>query len=548
MRRFPICTAAAASLVITGSIAHAQTPLITRSPARIGGVRAADQYAQVPGSVPVPMPGGVQPPVAVPPVGSPMGTTPMGTTPMGTTPMGTNPMGTIQPGVTPSTGTPQNLGMPREMQGSTVPSATAPNGQIIGGYPMGTEVYPGYVGGEYQGGPNTCGGPFSYLNDAPACGPNGMASEGLLAGRPGLGRFIQPGKWYSSAEYLMWWTKSNRLPPLLTTSLPADNGILGAPSTTTIFGNDSFGDSRHSGARFNLGYWFGCDQRWALDGTFFFLARNGADFNASSNSTSLLARPFTNGNTGQQFSELVAFPGQAVGNFHADYNTAVYGADANLRRFLIGGPCNRLDALAGFKFMNLNESLTLRETVVRSPNGFAGVAPNAASAVVTDMFQTKNNFYGGQLGLVGEARRGRWYLDSTLKVALGNMSQTAIIDGSQVVTNTNGTVQTVSGGLLALPGANIGTYSQNRFAVVPEATMNLGYHITPHFRVFVGYNFLYASSVLRPGDQIDTTLDTTRIPNFGSTATPLANVRPAPTLRDTTFFAQGISFGIQFKW
>jgi hypothetical protein len=78
--------------------------------------------------------------------------------------------------------------------------------------------------------------------------------------------------------------------------------------------------------------------------------------------------------------------------------------------------------------------------------------------------------------------------------------------------------------------------------------LNLGYHITPNWRVFVGYNFLYASSVLRPGELIDTNLDVTRIPNFPVSANRLSNVRPVAQLTPTDFFAQGVSFGVQFKW
>ncbi len=128
------------------------------------------------------------------------------------------------------------------------------------------------------------------------------------------------------------------------------------------------------------------------------------------------------------------------------------------------------------------------------------------------------------------------------------MDQNVRIDGAQTVTFRNGMTQVFPGGLLALPGANIGSYSQNKFAVVPEATINLGYHLRPNLRIFVGYNFLYASSVLRPGEQIDPTIDVTRIPNFPTGATPLTIVRPFPTMRDTEFFAQGISFALQFKW
>jgi hypothetical protein len=346
---------------------------------------------------------------------------------------------------------------------------------------------------------------------------------------------------------LYWWTKPQTVPTLLTTSNAADNGILGSPTTRSLFGG-SLGDNGHSGGRFNLGYWFGCEQRWGIDTTYFFLASNGTTFNASSPGDPLLARPFTNANTGGQFSQIIASPGQSAGAFAATTDTTLWGGDINLRRFLTGTPCRRIDLLLGFKYMRLTEDLDITEDVTRLTGGFPGIAPNALGAVVSDSFSTTNEFYGGQVGLIGEYRRGRWYLDTTLKVALGQMNQTVRISGAQQVRLTNGLTQTVAGGLLALPGANIGTYSQNKFAVVPEATINLGYHVTPRLRLFVGYNLLYASSVLRPGDQIDTNLDVTRIPNFGVTANRLAQPVPTVPMKDSTFFAQGVSVGLQFKW
>ena len=61
----------------------------------------------------------------------------------------------------------------------------------------------------------------------------------------------------------------------------------------------------------------------------------------------------------------------------------------------------------------------------------------------------------------------------------------------QVLVFPNGTVQTAQGGLLTVPGTNIGRFSQSRFAVVPEIGLNLGYQVTQRMKVFVGYNFLY---------------------------------------------------------
>ena len=112
------------------------------------------------------------------------------------------------------------------------------------------------------------------------------------------------------------------------------------------------------------------------------------------------------------------------------------------------------------------------------------------------------------------------------------------------------TIRQYAGGLLALPGANAGSFTQNKFAVLPEVGFNVGYHITPHFRVFVGYNFLYLSSVLRPAGLINPNVDPARIPNFPlpNGGSPVFPPQPAPLFRTTDFFAQGINFGIQFTW
>jgi hypothetical protein len=104
-----------------------------------------------------------------------------------------------------------------------------------------------------------------------------------------------------------------------------------------------------------------------------------------------------------------------------------------------------------------------------------------------------------------------------------------------------------AGGLLALP-TNIGQHSNNRFAVVPEVGINLGYQVADWWRVFVGYDFLLLSSVIRPGDQIDPNINVSFIPNFYSNAPASPLLRPAPTLKDTNFWAQGISIGMEIRY
>jgi hypothetical protein len=168
---------------------------------------------------------------------------------------------------------------------------------------------------------------------------------------------------------------------------------------------------------------------------------------------------------------------------------------------------------------------------------------------VNDTFRTENHFHGGQIGLAGQVIRGRWSLDGRATVAFGNLTQIAEISGGQTLGLANGTVANFAGGLLALPGANIGRYTQNQFCVVPEVGLNVGYQLTSRLRFFVGYNFLYIGNALRPEGLIDQGVDVARIPNFpaGST-TPLPIARPAPQFNLSDYFVQGISFGVQFRW
>jgi hypothetical protein len=349
----------------------------------------------------------------------------------------------------------------------------------------------------------------------------------------------------------LWYVRSGHAPALVTGSSPESLGIIGVGNTRVLYGDSPIGDSYHVGASFGGVYWFGCRECWGVDGNIFFLGRNGTRFAASTADAPLLARPFFNLNQGIPYSEIVGAPGLATGSVAVTNETTLWGADINLRRYLCSTPCARLDGFVGFRYLNLSEELSITESFARTTNSPLSIGvPQALGGTVTDFFRTDNHFYGPQVGLVGEVRRGRWFLEGRTSVAMGVVAQRAEIGGSQAIQLMNGTTATTPGGLLALPGANIGTFTRNEFGVLPEVGVKLGVHVTPHLRFAVGYNFLYLNSVLRPGDQIDPGLDVTRIPNFPlpGNAQRLPVVRPAPVLRDTDIFAQGISFSVQWNW
>jgi hypothetical protein len=102
--------------------------------------------------------------------------------------------------------------------------------------------------------------------------------------------------------------------------------------------------------------------------------------------------------------------------------------------------------------------------------------------------------------------------------------------------------------LLAQP-TNSGHLSKNHFAVLPEIGIKVGYQVTDNVRVYVGWDFLYASSVVRPGDQIDRSVNTNQLLTIaGPGSVGNGPARPAPTFKPTDFWAFGVNAGLEWRF
>ena len=156
----------------------------------------------------------------------------------------------------------------------------------------------------------------------------------------------------------------------------------------------------------------------------------------------------------------------------------------------------------GYRDLKLNDSLMISENLSTVP------APGTFN--LQDSFQTQNEFNGVELGMLLQTRRGRWTMDWVSRFRWVSTNASSIIGGQTIINDGRGTV-TYPGGLLAQT-SNIGTYNTNDFAVVPELGVNLGFDLTPRFRVLVGYTMIYWSRVLRAGDQIDREINPNLIP------------------------------------
>jgi hypothetical protein len=351
---------------------------------------------------------------------------------------------------------------------------------------------------------------------------------------------------YGSAEALFWRIQNSQIPPLLVASPTPQPAAGVAPGTQLLFGNTDVASQDRFGGRFTLGWWADPCQTWGIEGSYFFLASRGQDFTANSTPANNLARPFFNVNPaagGTPARPVPDFEPLGTGSFRASTSNELWGADIDGRFNLWRGCQWRFDGLAGFRYLRFDEQLAINESFAGTFL-LPGVGVQTVTGSLVDSFKTTNDFYGGQLGFISSWHRGCWSLDLTAKVALGDTHETVDRFGQQTAL-VNGVPIARPFGLLVQP-SNFGSRSQDVFAVVPEVGLNLGYQLTPHLKIFGGYDFLYWSKVARVGDQVDPVL------NVNSRTFPISQpvgaTQPAPVLRDTSFWAQGFNVGLQFSW
>ena len=81
-----------------------------------------------------------------------------------------------------------------------------------------------------------------------------------------------------------------------------------------------------------------------------------------------------------------------------------------------------------------------------------------------------------------------------------------------------------------------------------SVTAKLGFCVTKHLDVFAAYTFTYLSSTVRPGEQINRTVNPTIVPVSHSFGMPVGPAQPSFTFQRTDFWAQGLNFGLEFSY
>jgi hypothetical protein len=276
----------------------------------------------------------------------------------------------------------------------------------------------------------------------------------------------------------------------------------------------------------------------------------------------------------------------AVGSVQMRTTDLLQGGEFNGIWSPVCSPCFGLKLLAGVRFLELDQTFSLVSNVLHETDqttGFeaalglpTGAVPviNNTSAMVhrEDHFSTHNSFFGGQLGFQGEYRWNQLSFLLGMKCAVGDAhEQVNINGGTTIVTTTLATTTrqillagipinvanpsrpaTMTnnlffplGGLFAQP-TNGGPHARDVMVIVPEVNGKLVYRITDRLSASFGYSFLLMTDVAQPTNHIDTVVNSALL--SGANVGNVLNQRPVFTFHNSTYWVQGVDFGIQFRF
>jgi hypothetical protein len=355
-------------------------------------------------------------------------------------------------------------------------------------------------------------------------------------------------------DFDLWWFKNNPLavPLVTTTSTPAVPGssanILGVdPNARVVIGPDQMDQNPSNGARVWLGGWFDDRRMLGLEVVGMWVESPSTVRGVRSNAAGspIYSRPVTIAGDGPSVYDM-SFPVFVAGGFNVESHQFLRGVEANFVGFLVGREDFYFDIIAGARFLNFEDTLDMRyqaTTLVPMPAFGTNLLPVGTVVNSTDSYHAVNNFYGGQIGGRLEKTFGRLSLTLVGKLALGVNDMAVNVNG---VTSRSDTQAVYSGGMLA-NASNMGRLTESRFAAIPEANLAIGWWLTPNFRFKVGYNVMYISDVVRAGSQVSNVVNPAAVPvdpMYGFVPV----VRSPLPLQRTDFWAEGITFGIDFRY
>ena len=437
----------------------------------------------------------------------------------------------------------------------------------------------------------------------PECGPScGGCQTGGPCG-PGARGIV-----YLRAEYLSWWFDGMDIPALVSeadvigTDPNTNQTIIDLANARDVFGPGSVFDNQRDGVRIAIGLWLDDCGRCAIEGDYLTFGDENYTFRRGTRGDGepddvFVFRPYFNAfdvflnpndpNTlliprGRAFEDVDT--DLLDGSVTIDINSEFQSAGLRLRhnlccvagcggsgcgdcvgcgagvgrggfppyagilgrlRYLLQKGTRRTDLLLGARWARLDESLGITEDleVIAVGDPLVGT-----EIFLRDYFATENEFWGGEIGYTTEWEYDRWSLSLLSKLAIGNNRQRIFVDGyTQTTDPGDPPAEPEAGGLLAQT-TNIGFDQRDELSVIPELNITLGYKLTHRLRLTAGYTFFYWCNVVRPGDIIDTDVNSTLIPDPLLTQSLVDGDHPRREFVTTDFWAHGLNLGGEYRW
>ena len=306
-----------------------------------------------------------------------------------------------------------------------------------------------------------------------------------------------------------------------------------------LFGAVDVNDQSRSGGGVTIGRWLDPVFSHGIDLTYLWLTEESDSYWGSADDLAILARPFFDAQSGADDARLIVYPDFVDGALAVRTSTDFRSLEAVLRRTMVQRTDVQTDYFLGYRYAELADLLRVDESTV----SLSGPTVDSTSYLF-DQFDTRNQFHGGELGIRVLRHRGVcWSAELTAQVALGSTSTKGLVAGRTEAVTADDQTAVNDSGLLALL-TNSGIYDRDKFSTLSEVGVSLRRQFACGLATRFGYTFLYWSDVLRAGEQIDLAVNPTQIPP-GS----LEGVaRPALLRKTTGFWAQGLHFGLDYRY
>jgi hypothetical protein len=341
---------------------------------------------------------------------------------------------------------------------------------------------------------------------------------------------------WDAYELLYWWPQRQPLPVL---AVRPPGG-----TSEVLLGGRAIDSQPSAGGRFAVGWSTNTEQTGGLEVVYFFLGTRTFKQNVRSfagGTASEFGLPYTNAASGARELLTLARPGFADAHLTAFTSVRVQGWEVNSVANVLDEKSVKLNALIGWRYFQAHEGARL-EAIQYRYDGRDVVR-------AADQFDAHNRFHGGQLGLHADVRRGLVFCEMTAKIAFGQNYEVVKTEAMTFFQPGGaGPASAIYGGSgLYVQPSNFGRTANGVFAVLPEGTFKFGFRLGDAGRVYVGYSFLYLSDAVRPGDQIDRTLNPAQVP-LASGLAPAFGDRPARIVQRGDFWAQGLVIGLETRY